>query len=75
LSRALENSDQPMIELLCSYGAARRVQLLAYCGDVQTAAAVFAANPALSNDPAALANAAGQGYEAFVRLLLRYQPV
>jgi ankyrin repeat protein len=74
LSRAISNSDQRMIELLCSYGAARAVHLLAYYGDVQTAAAVFNANPALADDPEALANAAGQGHEAFVRLLLRCQP-
>jgi ankyrin repeat protein len=74
LSRAISNSDQPMIDLLCSYGAARAVHLLAYYGDVQTAAAVFAANPSLADDPQALANAAGEGQEAFVRLLLRYQP-
>jgi ankyrin repeat protein len=74
LSRALSKSDQPMIQLLCSYGAARGVHLLAYDGDVQTAAAVFAANPALADDPEALANAAGQGQETFVRLMLRYQP-
>jgi ankyrin repeat protein len=74
LSRAITNSDQRMIELLCSYGGARAVHLLGYHGDVQTAAAVFAANPALAADPEALANAAGQGQEAFVRLMLRYQP-
>ncbi len=74
LSRAIMNSDQEMIELLCSYGAARNVDLLAYDGDVQTAAAVFAANPALADDPNALANAAGEGQEAFVRLMLKYQP-
>jgi ankyrin repeat protein len=74
LSRAISNSDQRMIDLLCSYGAARPVHLLAYHGDVQTAAAVFAAHPALANDPEALANAAGEGQEAFVRLMLRYQP-
>jgi ankyrin repeat protein len=74
LSRAVSNSDQPMIDLLCSYGAARAVHLLAYYGDVRTAAAVFAANPALADDPEALANAAGQGQEAFVRLMLRYRP-
>jgi ankyrin repeat protein len=74
LSRAIANADQPMIELLCSYGAARAVHLLAYDGDVQTAAAVFAANPALADDPEALANAAGQGQEAFVRLMLRWRP-
>jgi ankyrin repeat protein len=74
LSRAISNADQPMIELLCSHGAARALQLLAYSGDVQTAAAVLAANPALADDPDALVNAAGEGHEPFVRLLLRYQP-
>jgi ankyrin repeat protein len=74
LSRAISNSDQPMIDLLCSHGASRAVHLLAYDGDVRTAAAVFAANPALADDPEALVNAAGQGHEGFVRLMLRYQP-
>jgi ankyrin repeat protein len=74
LSRAISNSDRRMIDLLCSYGAARGVHLLGYYGDIQTAAAVFAANPALADDPDALTNAAGEGQEAFVRLLLRYQP-
>jgi ankyrin repeat protein len=74
LSRAISNSDQAMIDLLCSYGAARAVHLMAYYGDVHTAAAVFAANPALADDPDALANAAGEGQETFVRLLLHYQP-
>ncbi|MEP7341640.1 MAG: sigma-70 family RNA polymerase sigma factor [Acidobacteriota bacterium] len=74
LSRAISNSDQRMIDLLCSYGAARAVHLMAYYGDVQTAAAVFAAKPSLADDPEALTNAAGEGQEAFVRLLLRYQP-
>lgn len=73
LSRAISNSDQPMIELLCSYGASRAVHLLAYDGDIQTAAAAFAANPALADDPEAIANAAGEGHDAFVRLMLRYQ--
>ncbi len=74
LSAAIANDDQPMIELLCSYGAARNVHLLAYYGDIKTAAAVFAANPAKANDPGALENAAIEGHEAFIRLLLRYQP-
>jgi ankyrin repeat protein len=74
LSRAISKSDQEMVELLCSYGAARAVHLLGYYGDVQTAAAVFSANPALANDPEALSNAAGQGHVAFVRLVLRYLP-
>ena len=64
LSRAISNSDRPMIDLLCSYGAARALHLLAYSGDVQTAAAVLAANPALADDPDALVNAAGEGHEA-----------
>jgi ankyrin repeat protein len=63
-----------MIDLLCSYGASRGVHLLAYDGDLRTAAAVFAANPALADDPDALANAAGEGKDAFVRLMLRYVP-
>jgi ankyrin repeat protein len=74
LSRAILNNDQPMTELLCSYGSARGVHLLAAYGDIQTAAAVFAANPAMADDVEALANAAGDGHEAFVRLMLRYQP-
>ncbi len=74
LSAVIRRSDQPLIDLLCSFGAARRVHLLAYYGDVQTAAAVFSANPALADDPEALCNAAGEGHEAFVRLMLRYWP-
>lgn len=74
LSIAMMREDQRMIELLCSYGAARSVTLLAHAGDLQTAAAVLAASPALANDPSALANAAANGHEAFVRLMLRYQP-
>ena len=66
--------NSEMVELLCSHGASRGVHLLAASGDVLTAAAVFAANPALANDPGALANAAGKGSEAFVRLMLKYQP-
>ena len=63
-----------MAELLHSYGAARRVHLLAYYNDLPTAAAVFAANPALADDPEALANAAGEGHLNFIQLMLRHQP-
>jgi hypothetical protein len=59
-----------MIDLLCSYGAARSVDLLAHYNDLQTAAAVFAANPGLADDPDALGGAS----EPFIRLMLRYQP-
>src|SRR5262249_33438819 len=64
--------NQQIVDLLCSYGAARAVHLLAYSNDLETAAAVFAANPSLADDPEALGNAAG--HEAFLRLMLRYQP-
>jgi RNA polymerase sigma factor (sigma-70 family) len=64
--------NQEMVDLLCSYGAARPVHLLAHCNDLQTAAAVFAANPALADDTAALGSASG--HEAFIRLMLRYRP-
>jgi ankyrin repeat protein len=74
LSAAIANNDQPMIELLCSYGAARPVALLAYYGDIKTAAAVFEANPSKTDDAYALECAASQGHEAFVRLMLLYQP-
>jgi ankyrin repeat protein len=53
---------------------ARSVKVLAQYGDVDTAAALFATNPALADDPEALQRAAGNGDEAFVRLMLRYQP-
>jgi ankyrin repeat protein len=74
LSMAISKNDVPMIELLCSYGSHRSVELLAYYGDVMTASAVFAARPSLANDPVAFQNAVSQGREAFVRLMLRHQP-
>jgi RNA polymerase sigma factor (sigma-70 family) len=74
LSIAIMRSDQPMVDLLASYGAYRSLEILAYYGDVHTAAAIFAANPAMADDPNALSTAAAEGQEAFVRLMLRYQP-
>ena len=74
LSIALMRGEQPIIDLLCSHGAARPVHLLAHENDLRTAAAVFAANPALADDPDALGNAAGNGHEGFVRLMLRHKP-
>jgi ankyrin repeat protein len=74
LSIVLSNGDEKMRDLLCSHGAARAVHLLAYYNDLPTAAAVFAANPSLADDREALANAAGEGHDDFVRLMLRYQP-
>jgi ankyrin repeat protein len=74
LTAAIARNNQPMIELLCSYGASRALHLLAYYGDIQTAAALFAMDPKCANNPEALENAASQGNESFVRLMLRYQP-
>ncbi|HEV8357244.1 MAG TPA: ankyrin repeat domain-containing protein [Gemmatimonadales bacterium] len=74
LSIAMLNKDERMIELLCSFGSARDVGLLAHYGDLPAAAAVFAAKPALADDPGALGSAAGNGHEAFIRLMLRYRP-
>jgi ankyrin repeat protein len=74
LLAAIARKNEPMVELLCSHGAASKLHLLAYYGDVKTAAAMLAANPALADDPETLENAVGEGKELFVRLLLRYQP-
>ncbi|HXF38797.1 MAG TPA: ankyrin repeat domain-containing protein [Blastocatellia bacterium] len=74
LSIALMNKDEKMAELLCSYGAARSLDILSYYGDVETAAAIFAINPELADNPHALSQAAGNGHEAFVRLMLHHQP-
>lgn len=74
LTIALNNGNQAMINLLCSYGAAKSIHLLAYTNDIRTAAAVFAVDPSLTKDPHLLEIAAGQGHEHFVHLLLHYQP-
>ncbi len=74
LTMAMDRGDTAMVNLLCRYGAARRMEILAYYGDVRVAAAVLAANPQLARDPEALANAAGEGQLDFVRLLLKYEP-
>lgn len=74
LSIAISRGDQRTVDLLCSYGAARKTHLLSYYGDVRTAAAAFAANPGLADDPGALENAISEGNDQFVRLMLQYQP-
>lgn len=74
LSRVILNGDQELTDLLCTHGASRSVQLMAYYNDLRTAAAVFAASPELASDPEALANAAGEGNDGFVSLMLRYCP-
>jgi ankyrin repeat protein len=55
-------------------GIGRSMSVLAEYNDIDAAAARFATNPALANDPAALGSAAEHGHDEFVRLMLRYQP-
>lgn len=74
LSFAIMNKDQRMIDLLTSCGATRPAQIMSYYGDVAAAAVAFTADPSLADNPEALSNAASEGNEDFVRLLLRYQP-
>jgi ankyrin repeat protein len=71
---AMMHKDRKMVDLLRSYGASRNMELQAYYDDLDAAAAAFAANPALADDANALCTAAGNGNEAFVRLMLKYQP-
>lgn len=74
LSIAMMNKDQKMVDLLRSYGASREVGLQAYANDLEAAETVFAANPAMADNPEALCNAAGNGNLEFVRLMLKYRP-
>ncbi len=74
LSFAIMNKDQRLIDLLTSYGATRPTQIMSYYGDAAAAAVAFAADPSLADNPEALSNAASEGNEAIVRLLLQYQP-
>jgi RNA polymerase sigma factor (sigma-70 family) len=52
----------------------RTVRVLAYYDDLPAATALFAANPALADDPEAFEAAAGRNDGEFMRLMLRYQP-
>jgi ankyrin repeat protein len=61
-------------EQIAATGMRRAVNVLAFYGDTATAEPLFAANPALADDPDALVQAATKGREAFVRLLLRHHP-
>ena len=55
-------------------GIERSLGVLAFYADLDAAEALLSANPALANDPEALANAAERGHEPIVRLLLRHEP-
>ena len=59
---------------LVALGLTRTLAVLAHYGDHEEAAVRLAARPALADDPEALQEAASQGHDAFVDLLLRIQP-
>jgi ankyrin repeat protein len=61
-------------ERIVATGVGRAMNVLASYGDIAAAESLLSGNPALANDPDALAAAAGNGQEPFVQLLLRYQP-
>ena len=74
LTIATRNGDDAMANLLAAHGAVPAMDILAYYGDVRTAAAILASSPAQADDPNALATAASEGQELFIHLMLRYQP-
>ncbi len=59
---------------IAATGIARSLAILVHYGDLGEAEARIAATPALADDPEALQEAAGQGHDAFVELLLRHRP-
>jgi len=60
-------------ERIVATGIRRTTSVLAFYGDTATAEPLLAGNAALADDPDALTQAATQGHEPFVRLLLRHQ--
>lgn len=61
-------------EEIAATGLKRSAKILAAYGDLETAKTVFAANPSLADDREALENAARNGHEEFVLLMLTHQP-
>jgi len=59
-----------MIDLLQNYGAKRPIHLIAYYGDVDALAAM----PEIPADPAAVASAAENGRDQFVKMILTRWP-
>ena len=55
-------------------GIARSLTVLVSYGDLETAAAMLAADPSRADDPDAFAAAARAGHEPIVRLMLRLRP-
>jgi hypothetical protein len=61
-------------EEIAATGISRSVNVLAAYNDINAASALFAADPATAVNAEALATAAQNGHEEFVRLMLRYRP-
>ncbi|HEY1303786.1 MAG TPA: ankyrin repeat domain-containing protein [Vicinamibacterales bacterium] len=55
-------------------GIRKSLTVIATYGDLESATAMLSADPALADDPEALAAAAEHGHEAIVRLLLQHRP-
>ena len=55
-------------------GITRSLVVLAHYGDLDGVTALLASTPSLADNPEALANAAENGHDAIVRLLLQHQP-
>jgi RNA polymerase sigma factor (sigma-70 family) len=61
-------------ERIAATGIRRTLGILAFYGDTGTAERLLASDPVLADNPEALTDAASRGHDAFVRLLLRFQP-
>jgi ankyrin repeat protein len=59
---------------IASTGIKRSLTVLAAYGDLETTRTILQADPSLADDPEALANAAENGHESIVRLLLQHCP-
>ena len=72
----IPNDPKPPLsyDAIVATGIRRSMEVLAYVGDLETAAGLLAADPGLADDPAALEQAAGRSHRDFVELLLRYRP-
>jgi RNA polymerase sigma factor (sigma-70 family) len=61
-------------EEIAATGLVRPMKILAYYGDVATARPLLEVNPHLADDPESLTQAAEQGRDEFVRMLLEFSP-
>lgn len=67
-------TPQDVLAHLRARGAYVDICTAAAIGDLERVRELVDQDPSLANDPEALAAAAGNGHDGFVRLMLRYQP-